>query len=228
MWSLIKQCQIHGSPVADGWAGAVVQKPLVIQKGYRTDGPTYRPTRQGVVACPRLKKLRKVIIGWSRLKILIFGWSRLQIVIHIYNSCDSWKWSFDDPYYQSDHWMIMAHESDNWMIKILVNIIGWSRLLVVIIGWSRLPTVNGRWSRHNTVIIGWSRLLMVIIGRTRLMMVIFGWSILKAQSLDDQYWDHNHRMIKTLAHYHWMLKTPDHNHWMIKSPNHSHWMMMDS
>ena len=26
----IKQDQIHGNPVADGWAGAVMQKPLAI------------------------------------------------------------------------------------------------------------------------------------------------------------------------------------------------------
>ena len=47
---------MHVNPVADGWAGAEVQKPLVIQKGYGTNGPTFPPTRQGVVACPRLKK----------------------------------------------------------------------------------------------------------------------------------------------------------------------------
>ena len=45
---LIKQGRIHGNPVADGWAGAVMRKPLGIQKCYgRTDRPTYRPTRQG-------------------------------------------------------------------------------------------------------------------------------------------------------------------------------------
>ena len=27
-----KQGRIHGNPVADGWAGAVMQKPLGIQK----------------------------------------------------------------------------------------------------------------------------------------------------------------------------------------------------
>ena len=33
-----KQCRIHGNPVADGWAGAVIRKPLGIQKCYlRTD-----------------------------------------------------------------------------------------------------------------------------------------------------------------------------------------------
>ena len=34
-----KQGRIHGNAVADDWAGAVMQKPLVIQKCYgRTDG----------------------------------------------------------------------------------------------------------------------------------------------------------------------------------------------
>ena len=41
----IKQGRIHSNPVADGWAGAVVRKPLGIQKCY---GGTDRPTRQGV------------------------------------------------------------------------------------------------------------------------------------------------------------------------------------
>ena len=46
-----KQGRIHGNPVADGWAGAVVRKPLGIQKcDGRTDIPTYRPTdRHGKV-----------------------------------------------------------------------------------------------------------------------------------------------------------------------------------
>ena len=40
-----KQGRIHGNTVADGLAGAVMRKPLTIQKCYgRTDGPT----RQGV------------------------------------------------------------------------------------------------------------------------------------------------------------------------------------
>ena len=44
-----KQGRIHGRTVADGWAGAVMPKPLIIQKCEgRTDRPTYRPTRQGV------------------------------------------------------------------------------------------------------------------------------------------------------------------------------------
>ena len=36
-----KQGRIHGNPVADGWAGAVMRKPLANQK---SDVPTYRPT----------------------------------------------------------------------------------------------------------------------------------------------------------------------------------------
>ena len=42
-----KQGQIHGRTVADGWTGAVMQKPLAIQK---CDGPTDGPTdRHGKV-----------------------------------------------------------------------------------------------------------------------------------------------------------------------------------
>ena len=52
-------------PVADGWEGAVMQKPLGIQKcdGW-TDGPTDRhtdlptDTARCRVACPRLKRTR--------------------------------------------------------------------------------------------------------------------------------------------------------------------------
>ena len=36
-----QQGRIHGNPVADGWAGGVMQKPLGIQK---CDGRTDRPT----------------------------------------------------------------------------------------------------------------------------------------------------------------------------------------
>ena len=44
-----KQGRIHGNPMADGWAGAVMQKPHRIQRcDGRTKGPAYRPTRQGV------------------------------------------------------------------------------------------------------------------------------------------------------------------------------------
>ena len=38
-----EQGRIHDNPVADGWAGAVMQKPLGIQKR-RTDGRTDQPT----------------------------------------------------------------------------------------------------------------------------------------------------------------------------------------
>ena len=38
---LLKQGWIHGNPVADGWVGAVMQKPLGIQK---CDGPMDGPT----------------------------------------------------------------------------------------------------------------------------------------------------------------------------------------
>ena len=39
-----EQGRIHNNPVADGWAGAVMQKPLGIQN--MTDRPTDRPTYQ--------------------------------------------------------------------------------------------------------------------------------------------------------------------------------------
>ena len=57
-----KQGRIHGNPVADGRAGAVMRKPLEIQKcDGRTDQPNYRPTDMARcrVACPRLKKTMK-------------------------------------------------------------------------------------------------------------------------------------------------------------------------
>ena len=42
---LAKQGRIHGNPVVDGWAGAVPQKLLGIQKcDQRTDGWTDGPT----------------------------------------------------------------------------------------------------------------------------------------------------------------------------------------
>ena len=52
--SIQKQGRIHGNTVADGWAGAVVRKPLGIQK---CDLPTFLPTdtASSRVACPRLK-----------------------------------------------------------------------------------------------------------------------------------------------------------------------------
>ena len=62
-WKHFKeQGRIHGNPVADGWAGAVMQKSLGIQK---CDGPTYRSTDLPTdtarcrVACPRLKRVER-------------------------------------------------------------------------------------------------------------------------------------------------------------------------
>ena len=40
-----EQGRIHDNTVADGWAGAVMRKPLAIQK---CDRPTFQPTQQGV------------------------------------------------------------------------------------------------------------------------------------------------------------------------------------
>ena len=40
--SKYKQGRIHGKTVANGWAGAVMQKPLAIQD---CDRPNYPPTR---------------------------------------------------------------------------------------------------------------------------------------------------------------------------------------
>ena len=45
LWIIKKQGRIHGNPVADGWARAVMQKLIAIQK---CDGVTDRPTQQGV------------------------------------------------------------------------------------------------------------------------------------------------------------------------------------
>ena len=49
----LSQHETRPNPVADGWTGAVMQKPLGIQKcdgptDQSTDLPTYQPTRQGV------------------------------------------------------------------------------------------------------------------------------------------------------------------------------------
>ena len=53
-----KQGRIHGNPVADGWAGAVLRKSIGIQKcDGRTDGPMDGPT--DTARCPRLKKILK-------------------------------------------------------------------------------------------------------------------------------------------------------------------------
>ena len=56
-----KQGRIHGNPVADSWAGAVMRKPLEIQKcDGRTDGPTDgRTDRHGKVQS-RVSATKKV------------------------------------------------------------------------------------------------------------------------------------------------------------------------
>ena len=57
-----KQGRIHGNPVADGWAGAVMQKPLGIQKcDGPTDRPTNRPTWQDVESHVRDLKLVQLL-----------------------------------------------------------------------------------------------------------------------------------------------------------------------
>ena len=45
-----EQGRIHGNPVADGWAGAVMRKSFGIQE---CDGPTDIPT--DTARCPKLK-----------------------------------------------------------------------------------------------------------------------------------------------------------------------------
>ena len=65
-WSRsIEQGRIHGNPVADGWAGAVMQKYPRNSKMWQMDGPTDGPTDLPTdlptntarcrAACPRLK-----------------------------------------------------------------------------------------------------------------------------------------------------------------------------
>ena len=48
--SLYKQGRIHGNPVADGWAGAVIQRPIASLEIFVTDGRTDgRTDRHGKV-----------------------------------------------------------------------------------------------------------------------------------------------------------------------------------
>ena len=57
-----KQGWIHGNPVADSWSGAVMRKPLGIQKcDLATNGRTDLPTDMARcrVACPRPKKSKE-------------------------------------------------------------------------------------------------------------------------------------------------------------------------
>ena len=52
----MKQGLIHGKTVADGWARAVMQKPVEIQNNFVL---TYQPTNTARrrVACPQIKML---------------------------------------------------------------------------------------------------------------------------------------------------------------------------
>ena len=43
-----EQGRIHSNPVADSWAGAVIQRTIASLEIFVTDGWTDRPTRQGV------------------------------------------------------------------------------------------------------------------------------------------------------------------------------------
>ena len=62
---ITKQGRIHGNPVADGWAGAVIQRPIASLEIFVTDGRTDGPTDtvRCRVACPRLKR------EWNVLEI---------------------------------------------------------------------------------------------------------------------------------------------------------------
>jgi len=82
-----KQGRIHGNPVADGWAGAVMRKPLAIQKYFgrtdrRTDGRT--DTARCRVACPRLKSFEFEPVKFSILFLFIFfSPSRMRSILDI-------------------------------------------------------------------------------------------------------------------------------------------------
>ena len=52
----VQKCRLHGNIVVDGWAEAIMQKPLGIKKcDLLIDQPT--DMARCVVACPRLKRL---------------------------------------------------------------------------------------------------------------------------------------------------------------------------
>ena len=81
-----KQGRIRGNPVVDGWAGAVVQKPLAFQKYFgRTDRRT--DTARCRVACPRLKREKREIDkqGKKKIKNMIF-FSLLLLSLSIQNA----------------------------------------------------------------------------------------------------------------------------------------------
>ena len=64
-FSVLKQGRIHGNPVADSWAGAVMWKPLRIQKcDGRTDLSTYLPTDTA-----RCREVRTFFFFWILVKM---------------------------------------------------------------------------------------------------------------------------------------------------------------
>ena len=65
-----KQGRIHGNPVADGWAGAVMQKTLGIQKcdGW-TDRHNYRPTDRHGKVKSRVSATKKILLQLWHLKL---------------------------------------------------------------------------------------------------------------------------------------------------------------
>ena len=77
----MKQGRIHGNPVMDGWAGAAMRNRSEFKN---VTDLTYQPTRQGEVACPRLKRVRnqtlvdvltcKCFIVHQNVCILVLKW----------------------------------------------------------------------------------------------------------------------------------------------------------
>ena len=66
----LEQGRIHGNPVAEGWAGAIMQKPLAILEIFWTDGRTdgLTDTARCRVACPQLKSDEHVLFSDSTLE----------------------------------------------------------------------------------------------------------------------------------------------------------------
>ena len=78
--SLKKQGRIHDNTVADGWAGAVVQKPLGIQKCYRMDRLTdQRTDRHGKVQS-RVSVTKKNLAKSARLGPDVFLVNKKQMI----------------------------------------------------------------------------------------------------------------------------------------------------
>ena len=84
-WSKNKQGWIHGDPVADIWAGVVIQKPL-----QECDKLTDRPTNAARcrVVCPRTVQ---IIIGKKvEVSLRLFDiYETNRVVIFLWESCQS-------------------------------------------------------------------------------------------------------------------------------------------